>query len=111
MGDFAEKLLQVKDKLVLEPVPVYPPLWLSGFKEPYAEEKRARALKVHSLLLQRGIQDHDLRERYIKQYAHSLKIDSRQNKVIQTICRNDVTYRLFKEWLDRKLNYIKPSKL
>lgn len=82
---------------------VFPFGFSDSFGGPNAEINKQNAFKVHSFLIIRKVMDHQERINLICRYGDSIRADKRKNKIHASICKNSITWRLFKEWIDKKV--------
>lgn len=75
-----------------------------------AKEHLHRKERVHNFMISRGIKDDAERFILLKFYASSIQSNPRHFKIIKTICASSVTFKIFKKWIDKKLNNVKTKK-
>jgi len=68
-----------------------------------------RKQSISNFLKTRKIQSEEKQIEILKSYAKTLKSNERIYKICKTICASKITFKIFKKWVDKKVNHIKQN--
>jgi len=71
----------------------------------------SRKQSITNFLKTRKIQSEEKQIEILKYYAKSIKSNERIYKICKTICASKITFKIFKKWVDVKVNYAKQKTL
>lgn len=76
-------------------------------KEENVKDHLLRKQRITMFLKTRNIRSEDEQIQIVKLYAKTIRSNVRVYKIYKTICTSNITFNIFKKWVDKNTKHVK----